>query len=148
MHQGVAADALWGQTPASIYKTDSSSMHTEPVCLSVYVHRYLHMEHINSFGEGIRVGPPVFGMLKHTLFSAGGFGLGCLLGLGWYCSMTLNNPLKQTLLHMHEESSRRAQASLALKYRYIYWVDRDSYCPVDNSVTSCSQGMACASAVT
>lgn len=47
--------------------------------MSVYVHRYLHIEHINSFkGTAVKWEPSVFGMLKHTLLSTGGFGLGCV----------------------------------------------------------------------
>lgn len=35
--------------------------------ISVYVHRYSHIEHINSFqGVDMRWGPTVFGMLRPT----------------------------------------------------------------------------------
>lgn len=70
------------RTPATIYNTYSSATEAH---VSVYVHRYLHIEHINSFkGTDMKWEPSVFGMLTHTLLSTGGFALGCVLcGTAW-----------------------------------------------------------------
>lgn len=77
MHQGVAADALC-EEDSCFYLQHILLSHTE-AHVSVYVHRYLHIEHINSFkGTDMKWEPSVFGMLERTLLSAGGSGLGCV----------------------------------------------------------------------
>lgn len=74
--------------------------------MSVYVHGYLHIEHINSFkGTAVKWEPAVFGMLKHTLLAQ--------QGLVWGASVSprallddTNSPLKQHTSRMHEDSRR------------------------------------------
>lgn len=93
--------------------------------------------------------PPVFGMLRRTHCSASAG------DLVWDVShvallMSLKGfPEMKTHLRMHEEKSRRSLWVLSLKIQInlLRWTGTAS-CPLrDNSVTSCSQGMACASAV-
>lgn len=69
MHQEVAADALC-EEDSCFYLQHVLLSHME-AHVSAYVHRYLHIEHINSFeGTDIKWEPSVFGMLKRTHCSA------------------------------------------------------------------------------
>lgn len=130
---------------ASIYNTHSSATWRE-AHVSVSVHRYLHREHTKSFRGCCHVGTVcLWNAEAHTAPCRRLWFGTCLCPLG-HCLMTLRVSWDNTPPYAWGQSL--GSVSLALKYGYIYWVDRDSYCPLDDSVTSRSQGMACASAVT